>query len=142
MRLGKNIKMLRDQHDMTQDALAGRVHFSSGAVIAAIEAGEKTPSLWKAMDMAIQLGVSLSELVGEHARGSGTMVTNNANGDHQTVYQHVEGGILTEDLEAKLAGVVASALVQVLESQRQVLVVALTEAVRSVLLEVRSADGS
>jgi hypothetical protein len=111
-------------------------------VFAANEAGEKTPSLWKAMDMAIQLGVSLSELVGEHTRGTGTVVTNNANGDHQTVYQHVEGGVLTEDLEAKLAAVVAAALVQVLESQRQVLVTALTEAVRSVLLEVRSADGS
>lgn len=101
LRIGKNIKMFRDQLDMTQEELAARVNLSGGAQIAQFEAGTKVPSLEKAMDIATQLGVTLAQLVGEVAPP--TTVTNNANGDHQTVYQHVEGSLLPEDLEQTFA---------------------------------------
>lgn len=118
-RIGKNIRMYRDQIGVTQDDLATRVGFASGATISAIEAGEKAPSVEKLMDIAIQLGIGVSQLVGEQSAGT-AHITNNANGDHQTVYQHVEGlmaqseevqaalrDMVREELAAHLAQVVA-----------------------------------
>jgi transcriptional regulator with XRE-family HTH domain len=109
-RIGKNIKMYRDQVDVTQDDLAQRVGFASGATISAIEAGEKAPSVEKLMDIAIQLGVGVGQLVGEQPAAA-AHITNNANGDHQTVYQHVEGLLKqSEELQAALRDMVREEL--------------------------------
>jgi transcriptional regulator with XRE-family HTH domain len=137
MRVGKQMKALREEARLTQDDLASRAQLASGALIAQYEAGTKMPSLDKSMDLAIQLGVSLSELVGEHARGTTARITCNANGDHQTVYQHVEGLMLTDDLEATLARLVT----RVLDAQRPMLLEAVTTAVRQVLQAGQGQDG-
>jgi transcriptional regulator with XRE-family HTH domain len=113
VRIGKNIKMFRDQASLTQEELATRVNLAGGAQIAQYEAGTKTPSLEKAMDIAIQLGVSLSQLVGEHPPPGTALghVTNHIHGDNQTVYQHVERAcLLTEETETLLAHLVEQAL--------------------------------
>lgn len=104
-RIGKNIKMFRDQANMTQDELATRVNLAGGAQIAQFEAGTKAPSLEKAMDIATQVGVSLSQLVGEHPPPGSAPghVTNHIHGDNQTVYQHVEHAtLLSEEMEQRL----------------------------------------
>jgi transcriptional regulator with XRE-family HTH domain len=109
VRIGKNMRMFRDQANMTQEALATGVNLAGGAQIAQYEAGTKLPSLEKAMDIATQLGVSLSQLVGELPPVlSGSPITNNVvNGEHHTVYQHVEGPLLMSDaFEARLRKVV------------------------------------
>lgn len=109
-RIGKNIKMYRDQVDVTQDDLAQRVGFASGATISAIEAGEKAPSVEKLMDIAIQLGVGVGQLVGEQVAAA-AHITNNANGDHQTVYQHVESLLAqSEEFQAALREMVREEL--------------------------------
>jgi len=128
-RIGKNIKMYRDQCDVTQDDLANRVGFASGATISAIEAGEKAPSVEKLMDIAIQLGVGVGQLVGEQSAGS-AHITNNANGDHQTVYQHVEGLLAqSEDFQAVLRDMVREEL----ETHRAQVVADVEAATRRVL---------
>lgn len=98
---GKNLRMYREKAGLTQEELARLVRYSDKAMIAQIEAGVKSPSLEKAQDLAVQLGITLSQLVGEVAPP--TTVTNNANGDHQTVYQHVEGAMLSEEMEQSLS---------------------------------------
>jgi len=113
VRIGKNMKMFRDQANMTQEELATGVNLAGGAQIAQYEAGTKLPSLEKAMDIATQLGVSLSQLVGEHPP-PGTLpghVTNHIHGDNQTVYQHVERACLvTEDTETLLTALIQQQL--------------------------------
>jgi transcriptional regulator with XRE-family HTH domain len=115
VRIGKNIKMFRDQANMTQDELATQVNLAGGPQISQYESGSKLPSLEKAMDIAIQLGVSLSQLVGEHPP-PGTLsghVTNHIHGDNQTVYQHVERACLvTEDTETLLTTLIQQQLEQ------------------------------
>ena len=98
---GKNLRMYREKAGLTQEQLAQLVRYSDKAMISMIEAGVKSPSLEKAQDLAVQLGITLSQLVGEAPPP--TTVTNNANGDHQTVYQHVEGAVLPEEFEHTLA---------------------------------------
>jgi len=80
--------MYRERLGLTQEQLAERVHYANAGMISQIEDGLKSPSLEKAQDLAIQLGVSLSALVGETVPLH--TVTNNASGDH-TVIQNIEG---------------------------------------------------
>lgn len=118
VRIGKNIKMFRDQASMTQDELATNVNLAGGAQISQFEAGTKSPTLEKAMDIATQLGVSLSQLVGEHPPPGtvGGHVTNHIHGDNQTVYQHVERAcLLGEEAETLLSTLVQ----QHLDNHRQ-----------------------
>lgn len=134
LRIGKNIKMFRDQLDMTQEELATRVNLSGGAQIAQFEAGTKVPSLEKAMDIATQLGVTLAQLVGEVAPP--TTVTNNANGDHQTVYQHVEGCLLPDEVEQTLNDSLRSQLEVHCTALRQIFdVTVMAEAIRLAVRE-------
>lgn len=107
---GKNVKMYRERLKWTQEQLAAKVGYSNAGMISQIEDGLKSPSLEKAQDLAVQLGVSLSQLVGDinpfHT------VTNNANGDH-AVIQNVEGhycAVHREDLQAVLQAFVRNAL--------------------------------
>lgn len=117
VRIGKNIRMFRDQASMTQDELATQVNLSGGAQIAQYEAGSKMPTLEKAMDIATQLGVSLSQLVGEHPPPGSPCghVTNHIHGDNQTVYQHVERACLLGEEGGTL---LQTLLTQHLEQQR------------------------
>lgn len=85
---GKNVRMYRERLKWTQETLAEKVGYANAGMISQIEDGLKSPSLEKAQDLAVQLGVSLSQLVGE-GRGCHT-VTNTATGDH-TVIQNIEG---------------------------------------------------
>lgn len=92
-KIGQAMKACRQLTQTKQDTLAHTVGLASGAVIAAYEAGDKQPTLLNAMAMAQALGVSTSQFVGEHTVSQLPLhVTNNANGDHQHVYQHVQGG--------------------------------------------------
>jgi transcriptional regulator with XRE-family HTH domain len=150
VRIGKNIKMFRDQADMTQEELATQLGLAGGAQISQFEAGTKLPPLEKAMDIASQLGVSLSQLVGEHPP-PGTLpghVTNHIHGDNQTVYQHVERAcMVTEDTETLLTTLVQQQLEQHrLELVRlfnpATLLAAVQEAVRLGMQEALRANGS
>ena len=150
VRIGKNLKMFRDQANMTQDELATGVNLAGGAQIAQYEAGTKLPSLEKAMDIATQLGVSLSQLVGEHPPPGSLPghVTNHIHGDNQTVYQHVERACLvTEETETLLTTLVQQQLeAHRLELMRlfnpQALLAAVQEAVRAGMLDALRANGS
>jgi len=95
-RTGKNIRMYRERLGWSQEQLAAKVHYSDASMITQIEAGTKSPSLDKAEDLAIQLGVPLSALVGEPCAAHG--VTNNASGDH-TVIQNIDGHYCALDRE-------------------------------------------
>jgi DNA-binding XRE family transcriptional regulator len=64
IRVGRRIKRLREHCRLTQEELAHRAGFASHALIAQIEAGARVPTLYKAMRLAHQLGVSLDALVG------------------------------------------------------------------------------
>jgi len=117
-RLGKNIKELREERRLTQDELAARVGFTTGAVIAAIEAGTKTPGLWKALDMAQQFGVSLSQLIGETVVAGAAVAVpgaNSATAQHQTVYQY---GRLTTETGEPIEVMLTRALDQALTQHR------------------------
>lgn len=97
-RIGRALKACRTLGEMSQDELAQKVGLAGGAVISAYEAGDKVPTLERAIDMALHLGVSLSQLVGEQGAAQAPQhITNNANGDHQTVYMNVEGSIVLMD---------------------------------------------
>lgn len=122
-RVGKNVRMYREQAGLTQDQLADRVRYSDASMIHQIEQGLKSPSLEKAHALAIQLGISMSELMGEAFPWH--TVTNNASGDH-TVIQNIEGHYcaiskedLTRLLDARLAAFEARLLVQMGELLRQ-----------------------
>lgn len=109
-RIGRNVRMYRERHEWTQEYLAGLVGYSQAAMISQIEDGLKSPSLEKAQDLAIQLGVSLSDLVGDAPPPH--VVTNNATGDH-TVIQNIEGhycAITREELTAMVQAEVARGL--------------------------------
>lgn len=95
-RVGKNVRMHRERLSLTQEQLAARVHYSDASMIHQIEQGVKSPSLEKAQDLAVQLGVTLSQLVGD--AGAYHTVTNHATGDH-TVIQNIEGHDCTLDRE-------------------------------------------
>lgn len=145
VRIGKNIRMFRDQASMTQDELATQVNLSGGAQIAQYEAGSKMPTLEKAMDIATQLGVSLSQLVGEHPPPGSPCghVTNHIHGDNQTVYQHVERACLLGEEGGTLLSTVMQ---QHLEAHRLELLrlfnpQALREAVREAVREALRAAG-
>jgi len=105
--------MYREQSGLTQEQLAERVHYSNAGMISQIEDGLKSPSLEKAQDLAIQLGVSLSELVGDTPPRH--TVTNHASGDH-TVIQNIEGhycAVHREDLTALVKQCMAEGLAAV-----------------------------
>jgi transcriptional regulator with XRE-family HTH domain len=107
---GKNVEMHRKRLTWTQAELAQKVGYSNAGMISQIEDGLKSPSLEKAQDLAVQLGVSLSQLVGE-SPGLHS-VTNNATGDH-TVIQNIEGhycAVHQEELQAGLRGALQAAL--------------------------------
>jgi transcriptional regulator with XRE-family HTH domain len=93
---GKNVRMFRERLKWTQEQLAAKVGYSNAGMISQIEDGLKSPSLEKAQDLAVQLGVSLSQLVGDAPAWH--TVTNNATGDH-TVIQNIEGHYCAIQLE-------------------------------------------
>jgi ribosome-binding protein aMBF1 (putative translation factor) len=64
VRVGRRIKRFREHSRLSQEELAHRAGFTSHALIAQIEAGTRVPTLYKAMRLAHQLGVSLDALVG------------------------------------------------------------------------------
>lgn len=111
-RVGKAIKACRDLGPVSQDELAAKVGLKDGAVISAYEAGDKMPTLERAIDMAYHLGVSMSQLVGEHnAQQLPLKIVQNVGGDNQRVYMHVEGTqVLLEDLERTIREVVQQEL--------------------------------
>ena len=112
-RIGRALKLCRGLGQLSQEELAARVGLSSGAVIAAYEAGDKTPTLERAIEMALVLGVSLSQLTGEQLIAPLPHVTNNVvNGEGHTVYQHVEGGtaMLLEAMQQTVRQVVQEEL--------------------------------
>jgi transcriptional regulator with XRE-family HTH domain len=132
---GKNVEMYRKRLAWTQGELAQKVGYAHAGMISQIEDGLKSPSLEKAQDLAVQLGVSLSQLVGETPALHS--VTNNATGDH-TVIQNIEGhycAVHHEDLQAGLRELLRAAL----DEHRQWLV----REVRDILLAelARGADG-
>lgn len=143
---GKNLRMYREKAGLTQEELAHLVRYSDKAMISMIEAGIKSPSLEKAQDLAVQLGITLSQLVGDAPPP--TTVTNNANGDHQTVYQHVEGPFLPEELEQTFAESLRTHLdVHRQELQRLFDVTVIAEAIRLAVREgmreaLQGPDGS
>jgi transcriptional regulator with XRE-family HTH domain len=109
---GKNVRMYRERLKWTQEQLAERVGYSNAGMISQIEDGIKSPSLEKAQDLAVQLGVSLSQLVGD--AGAWHTVTNNATGDH-TVIQNIEGHycvLKLDDLHALVQTEVARGLTE------------------------------
>lgn len=60
--IGKRIKNIRTQHDMTQEQLAEYSGITPG-YLSKIEAGTKQPSLEVLMAIAYSFGVSLDDLV-------------------------------------------------------------------------------
>ncbi|MCL2697928.1 MAG: helix-turn-helix domain-containing protein [Oscillospiraceae bacterium] len=65
--LGARVKRKREQYDLTQEALAGRVGCSR-IMIVYIESGEKIPSLALTRKLAKALNYSLDELVNGEVR--------------------------------------------------------------------------
>ena len=140
-RIGRALKLCRGLGQLSQEELAARVGLSSGAVIAAYEAGDKTPTLERAIEMALVLGVSLSQLTGEQLIAHLPHVTNNVvNGEGHTVYQHVEGGtaLLLEAMQQTVRQVVQEELA----AGRAVLLHELRGVLREVAREGDEEDGS
>lgn len=89
---GKNLRMYREKAGMTQEELAHLVRYSDKAMIAQIEAGVKSPSLEKAQDLAVQLGITVSQLIGEAPPPQ--TVSMASTGDH-AVIQNIAGRYCT-----------------------------------------------
>lgn len=104
VRRGKRLRELREARQLTQQELALRVGLSSGAVIAAIEAGDKTPKLSRIDDMAAHLGVTTAELLGDTAPRTTPHMTSTVTGDYNLV-QNIDRRPLGHDPEALVAGV-------------------------------------
>ena len=62
--LGKRVRDLRIKSGMSEVELARKAGYKSDAIIKAIEAGSRTPSFEKNLDIARALGVSVNELLG------------------------------------------------------------------------------
>jgi len=104
-----NLKRYREAAQLKQNELGQLLGHKDGAQVSAWEAGKKLPSLEMALETAARLGVSTSQLLGELPPVlQGAHVTNNVvNGEHHTVYQHVEGPLLMSDeFEVRLRKVV------------------------------------
>src|SRR5262245_6284090 len=126
-RIGRNIQMRRDRLGLTQAQLGTAVGYSDGSMIAQIEGGVKSPTLDKAQDIAIQLGISLSELVGETVPVH--TVTNHASGDH-TVIQNIEGhycGVQQEALRGLVQDIVQAAMTELTATLTTLLTATLQE---------------
>jgi transcriptional regulator with XRE-family HTH domain len=87
-----------------------------------IEKGSKKPSYRQLKAIAQALEVPVSDLTDETPACQG--VTNNANGDHQVVYQHVERlALMTEEFQVMLRQVVTEVVnarcEQLLEEMQQ-----------------------
>jgi transcriptional regulator with XRE-family HTH domain len=133
-KVAPNLKRYREAAQFTQHELGCLLGHKNGAQVCAWEAGTRVPTLELTLEMAAQLGVSTSQLVGEVAPTvAGTPVTNNVvNGEHHTVYQHVEGPILmSDDVEARLRKVVE----EVVDARCQTLLEDMRRVVREVLRE-------
>lgn len=116
-RTGKTVRMYREQRTLSEKELARRVGYADASMISHIEAGLKSPSLEKAQDLAVHLGISLSQLVGE--AGACHTVTNNATGPH-TVIQNIEGhycALPREDLVRLIQGAVREGLREAMQGQ-------------------------
>jgi DNA-binding XRE family transcriptional regulator len=131
-KVGPNLKRYREEAKLQQQELGRLLGHKDGAQVCAWEAGDKVPTLELTLETAALLGVSTSQLVGEvPPPAPGTHVTNNVvNGEHHTVYQHVEGPIvMSEAWEARLRKVVE----EVVEARCQ----RLLEELRQLVQEVR-----
>jgi DNA-binding XRE family transcriptional regulator len=137
-----NLKRYREAAQLKQNELGRLLGHKDGAQVCAWEAGGKVPTLELASDLAAHLGITTSQLLGEVPPVvPGAHVTNNVvNGDHHTVYQHVEGPVLmSEDFEVRLRKVVE----EVVDARCAKLVEELRRVVRDVVREqqdVRSRD--
>ena len=96
-RTGKTVRMYREQRTLSEKELAKRVGYADPSMISQIEAGLKSPSLEKAQDLAVHLGVTLSQLVGETPAPQ--TVSMAATGDH-TVIQNIAGRYCTMHVDA------------------------------------------
>jgi DNA-binding XRE family transcriptional regulator len=108
--VGKQIKAYRERVGLKQNDLGQRLGHKTGAKVSAWEAGTVLPSLELTAEVAAQLGVTTSHLLGEAPLPeSGTQITNNVvNGDHHIVYQTVQGGVLlmTDEFQQVLRAIV------------------------------------
>lgn len=135
-KLPPNLKRYREAAQLKQNELGKLLGHKDGAQVSAWEAGDKVPTLELTLEMAAQLGVSTSQLVGEvPPTVPGAHVTNNVvNGEHHTVYQHVEGPLLmSDDALARLRTVVE----EVVDARCAQLLDELRQLVRDVLKEQR-----
>ena len=114
-KFGKNLQGCREQRGLKQQDLGQRLGHKTGAKVSAWEKGTVVPSLELTAELAAQLGVTTSQLLGEVAPLTpGSHVTNNVvNGTHHTVYQHVEGMmLLSEEFEDRVRQVVREEMEQ------------------------------
>jgi transcriptional regulator with XRE-family HTH domain len=98
-KLGGHLKHYREAAKLKQNELGRLLGHKDGAQVSAWEAGDKVPPLELVLETAAHLGVSTSQLVGEVPPPEpGTHVTNNVvNGEHHTVYQHIETLVLASE---------------------------------------------
>jgi transcriptional regulator with XRE-family HTH domain len=139
-KLPPNLKRYREAAQLKQNELGRLLGHKDGAQVSAWEAGDKVPTLELTLETAAQLGVSTSQLVGELPPVlPGAHITNNVvNGEHHTVYQHVEGPLLmSNEFEAKLRKVVE----EVVDARCAQLVEELRRVVQDVVQEHGAAPG-
>jgi transcriptional regulator with XRE-family HTH domain len=127
---GKKVQQLRLARGWSQEELRRRAGYANATMIQHIEQGLKRPSMEKAAELARVFGVSVSDLVGDAVPGG--CVTNNANGDHQTVFQHVEGRRLMGD---ELHKILREVVREVVDARCDKLVEELRGVVREVIRE-------
>lgn len=137
-KVSPNLKHYRKAAQLNQNELGRLLGHKDGAQVCAWEAGVKVPTLELASDTAAHLGITTSQLLGEvPPMVPGAHVTNNVvNGDHHTVYQHVEGPLLMSDeFEARLRQVVE----EIVDARCEKLVEELRRVVREVVREQEDA---
>ena len=107
--VGANVRTYRMARGWSKAQLAQMVGYANATMIHQIEEGLKQPSSQQLQVLARVLGVTVSDLVGD--RQAPVSVTNTANGDHQRVYQHVEGSILMlEEVQESVRAIVREEL--------------------------------
>jgi len=137
-KLPPNIRRYREAAKLKQYELGRLLGHKDGAQVSAWEAGDKVPTLELTAETAVHLGITTSQLLGEVPPAvPGAHITNNVvNGDHHTVYQHVEGPVLMSDeFEVRLRKVVE----EVVDARCDKLVEEMRQIVREVVREQEAA---
>jgi transcriptional regulator with XRE-family HTH domain len=131
--MGKKVQQLRLAQGWTREELGRRVDYAT-AMIQLIEQGLRRPSIEKAAELARVFGVSVSDLLGDAVHKC--RVTNNANGDHQTVFQHVEG---RRPMGDELHEILREVVREVVDARCDKLVEEMRQVVREVVREEEDA---